>query len=152
MRIEIASRADALALVEAAKVQTAVISITSTDEPDVIFPENPHLEAILRLKCNDLTEEYDEDGIPYGRPLPKPEDFSGLKAFVSGLCCEQLIVHCHEGESRSAAVAAAFYEYRGGTDELRTRQRFSPNPLVYSLACRELGIPEGDLTYTPGRS
>ena len=147
MRIEIASRADALAFIRTTAEKTAVVSITSTDEPDAVFPDCPNLTAILRIRCNDITDAYDEDGIPYGRPVPKPEDFSGLRAFVSGLCCERLIVHCWEGVSRSAAVAAAICEFRGGRDELRTRQRFSPNPLVYALACSALGIPEGDLMY-----
>ena len=147
MRIEIASRADALAFIRVAAEKTAVISITSTDEPDAVFPDHPNLTAILRIRCNDVTDAYDEEGVPYGRPVPKPEDFSGLRAFVSGLCCERLIVHCWEGVSRSAAIAAAIYEYRGCRDELRTRQRFSPNPLVYALARRALGVPEHDLTY-----
>ena len=41
-----------------------------------------HIQEILHLKCNDLEEEYDEEGIPYGRPLPKPEDFSVISALV----------------------------------------------------------------------
>lgn len=150
MQIEICSREDALTLAEAARVKTAVLSITSTDEPDVIFPENPNLSAILRIRLNDLTEEYDGEGIPYGRPLPQPEDLKALKAFVDGLDCECLIVHCWEGISRSAAIAAAIREARGSTDPLRTRQRFAPNPLVYVLACRALGIPERSLRYTVG--
>ncbi len=148
MRIEICSRAEAAALIEAAQAPASVLSITSTDEADAVLPCNPNVETILRLKLNDLTEAYDEEGIPYGRPLPALSDLSGLKAFVSGLRSECLIVHCWEGVSRSAAVAAAICEARGFRDTLRTRQRFSPNPLIYSLACRALGIAEGDLCYT----
>ncbi len=140
MTIDICSQAEALELAEETKEKTEIISITSLDERDVKFPDNPHIQEILHLKCNDLEEEYDEEGIPYGRPLPKPEDFSGLREFVSRLTCEYLIIHCWEGTSRSAAVAAAVYEYRGRRDTLRTRRVSAPNTLVYRLACRELGI------------
>lgn len=140
MIIEICSIKKALELAAAAREKTAVISITSLDDRDVEFPGNPHIEAILPMKFNDLTKEYDEEGIPYGESLPSQADFKGLKIFVDGLSCKHLIVHCWEGTSRSAAVALAVYEYRGRCDELKTQQRFAPNRLVYALSCRELGI------------
>lgn len=140
MIIEICSRTRAVELAATVREKTSVISITSKEDKDVIFPGNPNILSVLHLKFNDLTEEYDEDGIPYGRPLPKQEDLAGLKAFADGLQCDRLIVHCWEGTSRSAAVAKAVYKYRGCSDEIRTRQTVSPNPLVYGFACRELGI------------
>ena len=140
MTIEVLSQAEALERAAEAGTKTAVISITSTDQEDVGFPENPDLVAVLRLKFNDLAQECDEEGIPWGRPLPKQQDFAGLKAFVSGLSCDRLIIHCWEGTSRSAAVARAVSEYRGNADRLVTGRRFAPNPLVYRLACRELEI------------
>ncbi len=143
MIIEICSRDAALERAAGARESTSVVSITSTDEPNVAFPANDSVNAILRLKFNDLTEEYDEEGIPYGRPLPEERDFSGLRAFAETLDCERLIVHCWEGASRSAAVAAAIFEYRGGSDVLATGVRFAPNPRVYALACRALGIRPG---------
>lgn len=127
-------------LAEQAKDRMSIISITSKEEEDVVFPDRPEILSILHLKCNDLAEEYDEEGIPYGRPLPKAEDFAGLKAFVNGLSCDCLIIHCWEGTSRSAAVAKAVFEYRGASDVIHAQQQVLPNPLVYTLACRELGI------------
>lgn len=125
-----------------------IISITSTDQEDVKFaPEFPE-NKILRLKFNDLQSEYDEDGVPYGRPVPKPEDFAGLKDFLDRLDCERLLIHCWEGESRSAAVAAAVYEYRAYVDHMYTYQRFIPNQLVYARACHELQMLKKDLRYT----
>lgn len=140
MTIEICSQTEALALAAAAQEKTAIISITSTGNEALTFPGNPNIEGILHLSFNDLVAEYDEGGFPYGRPLPQQEDLQGLKTFVDGLTCERLIVHCWEGTSRSAAVAAAIHAYRGKKDTLRTRQPFVPNPLVYVLACRELNI------------
>ena len=140
MTIQVCSQAQALALAAQVKERTAIISITSTGDEAVTFPQNPNIEAILRLSFNDLVSEYDEEGFPYGRPLPKQADFAGLKAFVDGLSCALLIVHCWEGTSRSAAVASAIHAYGGKRDDLRVGQRFAPNPLVYDLVCRELGI------------
>ena len=150
MLIEICSRAAALALSAAAREKTAIISVTSTDEPEVSFPVNGCLEGVLRLRFNDLTREYDDEGLPYGRPLPAPEDFHGLRAFLDRIQSGRLIVHCWEGASRSAAVAAAVYEYRGQRDTLMTHGVFAPNTRVYAFACLELGIPRGDLNYMAG--
>ena len=56
----------------------SVISIVSSDEKDVEFDCTENLCGILHLKFNDLEKEYDEEGIPYGRPLPKSKDLNGL--------------------------------------------------------------------------
>lgn len=148
MIIEICGREMAMGLVEGAVDRTSVISIVSMDDPDVAFPANEYVTSILRLRFNDLTEACDDEGIPYGRPLPEQADFEGLKAFVDALDGEWLIVHCWEGASRSAAVATAIFEARGGVDRLKTHGRYAPNPRVYALACRELGIPLRGLNYT----
>ncbi len=140
MIIEVCGRDAALLRVAEAAAPTAVISITSTDEPPVAFPENQNVTSVLRLRFNDLTAAYDDEGIPYGRPLPEPADFDGLRAFVDALDCQRLIVHCWEGVSRSAAVALAVQAYRGGGDLLNACGRLKPNPRVYALACRALGV------------
>ena len=122
----------------------SVISIVSSDEKDVEFDCTENLCGILHLKFNDLEKEYDEEGIPYGRPLPKSKDLNGLIEFVVRLNCDKLVVHCYEGTSRSAAVASAIWKFRGGSDTILTHQRFAPNRLVYILACKELGIAPGN--------
>ncbi len=141
MRIDVCGQKEAIRLAAEANAQTAIISITSKEEPDVVFPENPHLVSVLHLKFNDLTEAYDAEGIPYGRPLPSREDFAGLRQFVGALRCERLIVHCWEGRSRSAAVAEAVCAFLGERCSLHAQgDGFSPNPLVRALASRELGL------------
>lgn len=145
MIIEICSRKRALE--EVTNTQpgelVSIISIVSSDEEDVEFDCNERLSRVLHLKFNDLEKEYDEEGIPYGRPLPKSEDFYGLKEFVLQPGCDRLIVHCYEGTSRSAAVASAIWRFRGSSDTVLTHRRFAPNRLVYILACKELGITPG---------
>ncbi len=148
MIIQICSQAEALALVAKVREKTAVISITSTDDEELLFPENSNVEAILRLKFNDLVSEFDEEGFPYGRPLPQLSDFSTLRDFVISRTCDRLIVHCWEGASRSAAVACAIYDFRGGQDELLPGPQFAPNPLVYTLASQALGIRLGRESFT----
>ncbi len=154
MLIQICGQAEAVRLASEARTGTSIISITSKEDGDVVFTDNPNVLSVLRLKFNDLYREYDDEGFPYGRPLPVSEDFEGLRDFplpvsedfeglrdfVEGLACDDLIVHCWEGASRSAAVAKAVYEFRGKTDELKANREISPNPLVYALACGELGI------------
>ena len=147
MIIEICSQKIAQERVASLQEDTAIISIVSLDEKDAAFSDNDRIIDVLRLKFNDLKEEYDEDGIPYGRPLPRSGDFNGLRSFVDNLYCERLLIHCWEGSSRSAAVAAAVYEYRGKKDMMLTHSRFNPNPLVYILACSELGIQRGRLRF-----
>ena len=139
MVIEICSQERAVEKAAEARENMAIISITSTDDPDVVFAENANAGPILHLKLNDLVQEYDEEGIPYGRPLPTPEDLSGLKEFVAGLACSRLLIHCWEGTSRSAALAEAIFEHRGRRDIILTHQAFEPNPLVAALARQALG-------------
>ena len=148
MIIEICSKEKADRLLSETGTDTALISISSKEEKDDPFLHDARVSCLLALKFNDLTSEFDEEGFPYGRPLPKQEDLAGLKEFTDSLQCSRLLVRCHEGESRSAAVAAAVCEYRGSLDELRTYRRFRPNRLVYQLACAELGIQRKDLRYT----
>lgn len=140
MVIQVCSQKEALALASEVSEKMAIISIVSTEDADLSFPANPSVEAILHLKFNDLVSEADEDGFPYGRPLPQFSDFSGLKDFVDSLTCDRLIVHCWEGASRSAAVAQAVYDVRGRRDAFQPGPVFRPNPLVYGLVCQALEI------------
>ena len=141
MRIDVCAQETAIKLAAEAKDRISIISITSKGEADVVFPNNPNIVSVLHLKFNDLMDEFDEEGIPYGRPLPSPDDYAGLRDFAAGLRCERLIVHCWEGRSRSAAVAKAVYEFLGSQGSLYAQGGlFSPNPLVYALARRELGL------------
>ncbi len=140
MVIQVCSQKEALALASEVSEKMAIVSIVSTGDEDLSFPANPSVEAILHLKFNDLVSEADEDGFPYGRPLPQFSDFSGLKDFVDSLTCDRLIVHCWEGASRSAAVAQAVYDVRGRRDAFQPRPVFRPNPLVYGLVCQALEI------------
>ena len=77
MIIEICSQKSAQERAASLQEDTAIISIVSLDEKDVPFSDNDRIIDVLRLKFNDLKAECDEDGIPYGRPLPRSGDFNG---------------------------------------------------------------------------
>ena len=85
MIIQICGQEEAVRLASEARTGTSIISITSKEDGDVVFPDNPNVLSVLRLKFNDLYREYDDEGFPYGRPLPASEDFEGLRDFVEGL-------------------------------------------------------------------
>ena len=122
MIIEICSQKSAIEQAPHIQDNTSIISIVSSDERDVIFCQNDKIGGILHLKFNDLKAEYDDEGIPYGRPLPRSKDLAGLRQFVEGLQCDRLLT-------------------------MLIHNRFAPNPLVYRLACSELGIHRSDMRY-----
>lgn len=116
------------------KNKTSIISITCPDDDNVIFADNPNIISVFRMKFNDVTSE------EYGIPVPVQDNFNGLKAFVDTLTCDDLVVHCGAGVSRSAAVAAAINDYLELGYNIFGNINYHPNHLVYSLACTELGI------------
>ena len=116
----------------------AVISITNKLDEVVAFPENPNVIEIYRMKFDDEVSS-EKNG-------PVQSDFDGLKEFADSIIgkADTLIVHCAAGMSRSPAVAEALVKYFRD-EEVEYVEPDYPhkrNPLVYSLACRELGIEE----------
>jgi predicted protein tyrosine phosphatase len=54
---------------------------------------------------------------------------------------DTLLVCCDAGQSRSAAIAAAVSRYLGQDEwAIWDNPRYRPNPLVYRLTCKALGI------------
>ena len=83
-----------------------------------------------------------------------PRAFSGAQAaqvaaFVQGLDggTNVLYVCCDSGESRSSAIASAVARYLGKDEMMIWRDpHYHPNPLVYSLQCRALGLSASPLS------
>ena len=135
------SEKEAMRISDKLTKDTCIISITSPTERDVVFADNPYIKKIFRMKFYDITHSINE------AEAPKSEDFLGLKEFVDTLPCDNLIVHCGAGISRSAATAAAIMDYLGIEHNLFTDNRHSPNPLVYKLVQEAFGISKGEHYY-----
>jgi len=95
---------------------TAIISITRQDDKPAVIKDGFNL--ILRLQFDDEYEErlgekigsipdLGDDGVIlcHGRILPDANHAAAIIDFIENLSCDHLIVHCHAGVSRSAAVA-----------------------------------------------
>jgi len=64
-----------------------------------------------------------------------------LEENVSNAKNKELYVCCDYGESRSAAVAAAICRYYKQSDyAIWNNPKYHPNPLVYKILCKELGV------------
>lgn len=99
------------------RADTAVISITAPGDDSALIKDGFY--SVLRLQFDDLYEENiaekagnvpdaDCDGgkvLWHNLVLPDIHHAREIITFVCGLQCEHLIVHCHAGVSRSAAVA-----------------------------------------------
>ena len=72
-------------------------------------------------------------------------DGEKIRAFVEGLeGIGRLYVCCDRGESRSAAMAAAITRFFGQNEwVIWDDPRYHPNPMVYQLTCRALGLRAG---------
>lgn len=85
---------------------------------------------VLRLCFDDAVDD------SFWQNLMTREQANAIAHFVLQYRCEidLLIVHCTEGVSRSAAVAAGILTGLGEEDaSIRQNPRYRPNPLVYRL-------------------
>lgn len=123
---------------------TAVISITDSDRPDVELAHSP--KKIIRLKFDDVSDEIYEEVLgrkPSVREMKTIAEsfkmFTDAQAqqiadFVFSVynSTNTFICQCEYGQSRSAAVAAALMEYyyqRGIA--VFSDARYYPNKFVY---------------------
>ena len=96
---------------------TAVISIVTPGNYPAAFKDED-FNSVLRLSFDDLCEEHikepigsipdlDPDGpiLWHSLQLPDANHARSIIDFLDGLTCENVVVHCHAGISRSAAVA-----------------------------------------------
>lgn len=104
---------EAAALMEPPRLNSAVISIT---EPGRACPITGSWGALLHVTFSDA--EYDQGMIdrlalrnkrfdPDEKGFPSPAAIIPINRFIDGLGpqIEELVVHCHAGQRRSAAVA-----------------------------------------------
>lgn len=151
MTVKIMSRKDLMELAkEPFPADVAVISITDSDDEDVVLPHQP--EHILRLKFDDVSDELFEQLLGRKPTIAEMRRLSSRFHMISNAQTKQiadfiisrnntgtLICQCEYGQSRSAAVAAAVEEYyhRRGV-HIFADPRYYPNKYIFRKLLRSL--------------
>ena len=145
MEIKVMSKIEAIEYVNEHEIPecTCVISIS---EPVDVLPifSNPNLYFVHYMRFWDIVTDFKDIKVASSK------DIAGLKAFIDKIKddCECLIIHCHAGISRSAAIASAVSEYLGISHSFFSDDIHHPNIHVYRLACEELGIAKDSEYYS----
>jgi len=121
----------------------AIISIQEYPEDimGVQYKAGGFCKAALNLWFSDIDSPKSENKEKYIK-LITDDDAKKIKEFVDyikTLKVEKLIIHCHAGISRSAAVAAAISRAETGDDKEFFSERYFPNMKVYYTVLRALG-------------
>ena len=143
MHIAIASRLIAEKVSALIKTPHAIISITDPDSGLPSFAPNGYRIGSLSLRFYDLedisAQMEPKDAVEYlaqfGDGLFKDDQAAEIVGFVEGIKdkVKGILVHCHAGVSRSAAVAAVIELVLNGSDErVFQDRRYSPNLYVYT--------------------
>jgi predicted protein tyrosine phosphatase len=125
------------------KTPHVIISITDPDSELPAFAPNENRLGILSLRFYDLEDIRDQmkpkDAVAYlaqfGHGLFKDDQAAEIVDFVEGIKdkVKGILVHCHAGVSRSAAVAAVIELMLNGSNErVFNDRRYSPNLYVYA--------------------
>ena len=111
-------------------LSTGFILCTS-DDSLLIEPR----ENVLLLHFADITDARRTDAFT-------AEQAAKICAFwKQRVLYSDLFVCCDSGESRSPAIAAALMRSAGQSDfEIWQNPEYHPNPYVYTVMCRELGV------------
>lgn len=156
MKVEIMSREALIKLAqEPFADNTAIISITDTEDEDVVLRHQP--DRLLRLKFDDVSDEIFEELLgrkPNVREMHQINSrFHRLDNTQTKLMADfilslknkgTLICQCEYGESRSAGVAAAVKEYYYGKGvNVFADARYYPNKHVYRKLLGSLRIRGG---------
>jgi len=137
VRIAITNRAVAEKVSAPIKTPHAIISITDPDSDLPTFAPNENRIGILFLQFYDLDDISDqmepknaeEYLAQFGHGLFKDRQAAEIVDFVEGIKdkVKGILVHCHAGVSRSAAVAAVIELVLNGSNErVFQDRRYSP--------------------------
>ena len=104
---------------------TIIVSITSPGGPEIDFGSRPDLLGVLHLHFADI--DYPDSS------AMSLEDADAILDFIEEYSQRyaQVIVHCYEGKSRSAGVAAALQYLLLGRDDIHGDWHYRPNALCY---------------------
>ena len=151
MTVKIMSRKDLMELAKAPfPGDVAVISITDSDDEDVVLQHQP--EQLLRLKFDDVSDEIFEELLGRKPTIAEMRRISSRFHMISNAQTRQiaefvisrkntgtLICQCEYGQSRSAAIAAAVEEYhRHRGVHIFADPRYYPNKYIFRKLLRSL--------------
>lgn len=124
MNVQIWSRAKMVAESSAINQNTIIISITEVDSPLALIDEkNPFIKGVLRLEFDDEVQ---------GENIITDAQAAQVVEFINNRTCDNLIVHCFAGISRSAGMAAAISKAIDGDDMWVFKNGcYVPNMCVY---------------------
>lgn len=134
---------------------TSLISITDSDDPDVVLEHQP--ERVLRLKFDDVSDEIFEELLGRKPTVREMHQIASRFHLLSNAQTQQmadfilgtpsegtLICQCEYGQSRSAGVAAAVMEhYYSKGIHIFADVRYYPNKLVFRKLLCSLRIRGG---------
>ena len=125
----------------------AIISIQEyeTDKMGFKYVPGGNLIEALNIYFSDIKDSSSINEDDETKRLMTDEDALQIKKFIEVLNkrndIELLIIHCHAGISRSAAVAAAISKIFNGTDnEYFYSDRYNPNMYVYTKIMKAFGF------------
>ena len=140
MNITVMSRAELAEYYMSVKVPTAVISITERDGKNLPLEGNANIKDVLYLHFDDEVEGNNAIKEEQARLIYKFVE----EHFVLKKNCEDLIVQCFAGVSRSAGVAAAIsLAIKGDDSEIFNNGRYVPNMLCYRKVLDAFGFHLG---------
>ena len=109
-----------------------VISITDPGVPRTKIKKASGLKDVLYLSFND-SEPVDGLKLPKEIRLMTEDHARAIWKFVNQhRQVGAIVVHCHQGMSRSPAIAAAISRYLG-LDEAKFHRNYQPNQFIYDL-------------------
>ena len=131
----------------------AIISIQeySNEVMGVVYKPGGHLKAALNIHFSDLDKENSFHDNNPELNLMTEEDALKIKVFIDGINefndLDELIIHCHAGVSRSAAVAAAILKvYNDDDSQIFDSENHAPNMYVYTQMLKAYGLKnDGDI-------
>jgi len=102
---------------EVTQEKVAIISISNSDKPNVVFPGNENVCATLKLKFFDVESDLMDSKI--GNIINTISDQQARQIAVFAYkvkdSVDAITVHCNAGQSRSPAIAAAISRHFFGS-------------------------------------
>lgn len=134
MRYEIMSKAEANeATRETDAPNTAIISISDSDDKRNIFYPQNWIKGVLELQFYDV-----EEGSTGCISIQQADEIANFVLHIKDYA-ERFLIHCTYGQSRSAGIAVAICVFLEGHDNgIWTNPKYRPNKTCYRYTLNAL--------------